>query len=112
MVVIKSTGVGKDEVFEDSPDDVLNNSIVVRNLQELGVDSIEALKYLFPGKTDEERAAMLSGYPFRMVGQVQQSINTLLDYLAIFIQLPHPQTPDLPFASDPNLDITGFYIVH
>ena len=38
-----------------------NNSIVVRNLQELGVDSIEALKYLFPSKTDEERAAMLSG---------------------------------------------------
>ena len=48
------------EVFEeDSTDDILNNSIVVRNLQELGVDSIEALKYLFPGKTDEERAAML-----------------------------------------------------
>ena len=51
------------EVFEESTDDILNNSIVVRNLQELGVDSIEALKYLFPGKTDEERAAMLSGYP-------------------------------------------------
>ena len=41
------------EVFEDSTDDILNNSIVVRNLQELGVDSIEALKYLFPGKTEK-----------------------------------------------------------
>jgi hypothetical protein len=51
------------QVFEDSPDDILHNSIVVRNLQELGVDSIEALKYLFPQKTDEERAAMLSGFP-------------------------------------------------
>ena len=61
------------EVFEESTDDILNNSIVVRNLQELGVDSIEALKYLFPNKTDEERAAMLSGYPFRMVQQTQQS---------------------------------------
>jgi hypothetical protein len=38
------------QVFEDSPDDVLQHSIVVRNLQELGVDSIEALKYLFPRK--------------------------------------------------------------
>ena len=38
------------EVFEESTDDILNNSIVVRNLQELGVDSIEALKYLFPSK--------------------------------------------------------------
>ena len=24
------------------------------------------LKYLFPSKTDEERAAMLTGYPFRI----------------------------------------------
>ena len=53
-------------VYEDSTQDILNNSIVVRNLQELGVDSIEALKYLFPSKTDEERAEMLSGFPFRM----------------------------------------------
>ena len=96
------------EVFEDSTDDVLNNSIVVRNLQELGVDSIEALKYLFPGKTDEERASMLSGYPFRMVQQTQQSINQFISLLGNFYQLPHPQMPDMPLASDPNLDMTGF----
>ena len=96
------------QVFEDSPDDVLQHSIVVRNLQELGVDSIEALKYLFPQKTDEERAAMLSGFPFRVVGQVQQSINSFIGLLGNLYQLPHPQTPDLPLASDPNLDITGF----
>ena len=96
------------EVFEDSTDDILNNSIVVRNLQELGVDSIEALKYLFPGKTDEERAAMLSGYPFRMVQQTQQSINSFIGLLGQLYQLPHPQMPDMPLASDPNLDLTGF----
>ena len=96
------------EVFEDGTDDILNNSIVVRNLQELGVDSIEALKYLFPSKTDEERAAMLSGYPFRMVQQTQQSLNSFIGLLGQLYQLPHPQTPDLPLASDPNLDITGF----
>ena len=96
------------QVFEESTDDILNNSIVVRNLQELGVDSIEALKYLFPGKTDEERAAMLSGYPFRMVQQTQQSINSFIGLLGNLYQLPHPQTPDLPLASDPNLDLTGF----
>ena len=96
------------EVFEDSTDDILNNSIVVRNLQELGVDSIEALKYLFPGKTDEERAAMLSGYPFRMVQQTQQSLNAFIGLLGSLYQLPHPQMPDKPLASDPNLDITGF----
>ncbi len=96
------------EVFEESTEDVLNNSIVVRNLQELGVDSIEALKYLFPGKTDEERAAMLSGYPFRMVQQTQQSLSSFIGLLGQLYQLPHPQTPELPLASDPNLDITGF----
>ena len=74
------------EVFEESTDDILNNSIVVRNLQELGVDSIEALKYLFPGKTDEERAAMLSGYPFRMVQQTQQSINSFIGLLGNLYQ--------------------------
>ena len=96
------------EVFEDDSQDILNNSIVVRNLQELGVDSIEALKYLFPQKTDEERAAMLSGYPFRMVKESQQSINSFINLLGQLYQLPHPQTPNLPLASDPNLDITGF----
>ena len=96
------------EVFEEDTQDILNNSIVVRNLQELGVDSIEALKYLFPGKTEEERAAMLSGYPFRMVQQTQQSLNSFIGLLGSLYQLPHPQTPNLPLASDPNLDITGF----
>ena len=96
------------EVFEEDTQDILNNSIVVRNLQELGVDSIEALKYLFPGKTDEERAAMLTGYPFRMVQQTQQSLNAFIGLLGSLYQLPHPQTPNLPLASDPNLDITGF----
>jgi len=96
------------DIFEDDAQDVLNNSIVVRNLQELGVDSIEALKYLFPNKTDEERAAMLSGYPFRMVQQTQQSLNSFISLLGSLYQLPHPQTPELPLASDPNLDITGF----
>jgi len=96
------------EVFEDSSDEILQNSIVVRNLQEAGVGSIEALKYLFPNKTEEERAAMMSGFPFRIVQQTQQSINSFISLLGSLYQLPHPQTPDMPLASDPNLDITGF----
>ena len=96
------------EVFEDSADEILQNSIVVRNLQEAGVGSMEALKYLFPNKTDEERAAMMSGFPFRVVQQTQQAINSFVGMLGNLYQLPHPQTPDLPLASDPNLDLTGF----
>ena len=96
------------EIFEEDSQGILNNSIVVRNLQELGVDSIEALKYLFPSKTDEERAAMLTGFPFRMVQQSQQAFNTFVGMIGQLYQLPHPQMPNQPLAADPNLDITGF----
>ena len=95
-------------VYEDSTQDVLNNSIVVRNLQELGVDSIEALKYLFPSKTDEERAAMLSGFPFRMVNELQGAYSQFAKLVGGMMQTPHPQSPDLPMAADPRLDLTPY----
>ena len=97
------------DIFEDDAQDVLNNSIVVRNLQELGVDSIEALKYLFPSKTDEERAAMLTGYPFRMVQATQQSINTFIsDYLAAYINCLILRRLNFRWRLTRTLDITGF----
>jgi hypothetical protein len=95
-------------VYEESTQDILNNSIVVRNLQELGVDSIEALKYLFPSKTDEERAAMLSGFPFRMVGELQGAYSKFASLVGGMMQTPHPQSPDLPMAADPRLDLTPY----
>lgn len=96
------------QVFEDSPQDILNNSIVTRNLQELGVSSIEALQYLFPQKTPEERAAMLSGYPFRMVEATQRSAGIFVDLIRAGFQVPHPQEPDLPLAADPQLDLVPY----
>ena len=95
-------------VYEDSTQDTLNNSIVVRNLQELGVDSIEALKYLFPSKTDEERAAMLSGFPFRMVNELQGAYSQFASLVGGMMRTPHPQSPDLPMAADPRLDLTPY----
>jgi hypothetical protein len=95
-------------VYEDSTQDVLNNSIVVRNLQELGVDSIEALKYLFPSKTDEERAEMLSGFPFRMVNELQGAFSQFARLVGGLMQTPHPQSPNLPMAADPRLDLTPY----
>jgi hypothetical protein len=95
-------------VYEDSTQDILNNSIVVRNLQELGVDSIEALKFLFPSKTDEERAEMLSGFPFRMVNELQGAFSQFARLVGGMMQTPHPQSPDLPMAADPRLDLTPY----
>jgi hypothetical protein len=95
-------------VYDDTTQDILNSSIVVRNLQELGVDSIEALKYLFPAKTDEERAEMLSGFPFRMVGELQNAYSQFARLVGGMMQTPHPQSPDLPMAADPRLDLTPY----
>ncbi len=95
-------------VYEDTAQDKLNQSIFTRNLQELGVDSIEALKYLFPSKTDDEIAGMLSGFPFRMVGEVQRAMSTFIDLVNQEMRTPHPQQPDIPMAADPRLDLTPF----
>ena len=95
-------------VYEDTAQDKLNQSIFTRNLQELGVDSIEALKYLFPSKTDDEIAGMLSGFPFRMVGEVQRAYSSFIDLINAEMRTPHPQQPNLPMAADPRLDLTPF----
>ena len=94
------------DVYEDTAYDVLQKSMVVRNMQELGVESIEALKYLFPDKNESERAEMLKGFPFRMVGQVQSSMQQFLVLLNQMLQSPHPLAPDQPLAADPRLNIT------
>jgi hypothetical protein len=95
-------------VYEDTTQDKLNQSIFTRNLQELGVDSIEALKYLFPSKTDDEIAGMLSGFPFRVVGEVQRAYSAFIDLINLEMRTPHPQQPNLPMAADPRLDLTPF----
>ena len=80
--------------------------MVVRNMQELGVESVEALKYLFPDKNESERAEMLKGFPFRMVGQVQSSMQQFLVLLNQMLQSPHTLAPDQPLEADQRLNIT------
>lgn len=96
------------EVFEDDKQAILQASIVCRNLQELGVDSLEALAWLFPTKTTEERAAMLGGFPFRATEATQRSIGLFIDTVRAMFNTPHPQEPDMPLAADPNLDCVPF----
>jgi hypothetical protein len=94
------------DVYEDTAYDLQQKTIVVRNLQELGVDSIEALRFLFPEKTDSERAEMLKGFPFRMVQQTQSAMQQFLVLLTQMLQSPHPLAPNQPLAADPRLNIT------
>ncbi len=94
------------DVYEDTPVDVQQKSIVVRNLQEMGVDTVEALRYLFPDKTESERAEMLKGFPFRMVQQTQGAFQQFLVLLSQMLQTPHPLNPEQPLAADPRMNIT------
>lgn len=77
-------------VFEDSPQDVLQKSIVVRNLEEVGVETLKALEFLFSDKTEKERLAMLTGYPFR---EMQASGAALSQHLGIYSQLMSTPSP-------------------
>lgn len=95
------------DVYEDTAYDINQKSIVVRNLQELGVDSVEALKYLFPDKTDAERAEMLKGFPFRMIQQTQSAFQQFLVLLNQMLQTPHPLAPNQPLAADPRLNVSA-----
>ena len=94
------------DVYEDTAYDINQKSIVVRNLQELGVDSVEALRYLFPDKTDSEREEMLKGFPFRMIQQTQSAMQQFLVLLSQMLQTPHPLAPDQPLGADPRLNLT------
>lgn len=84
-------------VFEDSPDDMQRRSIVVRNLQELGVRSIDALNILFPDKTQKEKEGMLAGgYPFRYLNAVAGTTGQMLQLYQQMMALPSQQDPNIP----------------
>jgi len=97
------------DVYEDTAYDLNQKSIVVRNLQELGVDSVEAIKYLFPDKTDSERDEMLKGFRFRMIQQTQSAFQQFLVLLSQMLQTPHPLAPNQPLAADPRLNLTPLF---
>jgi hypothetical protein len=92
-------------VFEDSPDDMQRRSIVVRNLQELGVRSIDALNVLFPDKTQREKEGMLSGgYPFRYLNAVAGTTGQMLGLYQQMMSLPSQENPDIPLIASIPLE--------
>lgn len=97
-------------VFEDSAQDQYNKSIVVRNLQELGVNTTEAVRFMFPDKNDGEIQQMLTGMPFRVVGAAQQNFQQFAGLVANLMQTPHPENPQIPLAADPRLNFMPMLI--
>jgi len=51
---------------------------------------------------------MLSGFPFRMVNELQGAYSQFARLVGGMMQTPHPQAPDLPMAADPRLDLTPY----
>ena len=92
-------------VFEDSPDDLQKRSIVVRNLQELGVPSLEALNVMFPDKTKREKEGMLAGgYPFRYMNAVAGTTGQMLGLYQQIMQLPSQTDPNVPLIASIPLE--------
>lgn len=89
-------------VFEDSPQDILQKSIVVRNLEEVGVETIEALKFLFADKTEQEIMSMLTGYPFREMQASAAALSQQLGILGQLLNIPNPNNPQLPLGAELN----------
>jgi len=81
------------DVFEDSPDDKLKRTIYTRNLQELGVGSLEALDAVFPDLSLKEKKAKLSGIPFRIGGEYLGLFNNLLQQHMQLSQVEDPYNP-------------------
>lgn len=89
----------KGPVFEDSPQDILQKSIVVRNLEEVGVETIEALKFLFASKTEQEILSMLTGYPFREMQASASALSQQLSILGQLLNTPNPLDPTIPLGA-------------
>jgi hypothetical protein len=99
-------------VFEDSPQDILQKSIVVRNLEEIGVETIEALGFLFSEKTRKERQDMLTGYPFREMGASSSALQQQLSVLMNLMQTPNPYNGQPLGLELNNLDVIRRTIEH
>jgi len=90
-------------VFEQATRDTLDLSIVVRNMQELGVGSLEAMQFLFPDKDENEIKKLLGGVPFRFGREVTNWLGTLLSLQQQLSTVPDPMNPVLPLAASINL---------
>lgn len=80
-------------VFEDSPKDILDRSIVGRNLQEMGVKTSEILRFIYPDRTDREINNLTAGgFAYRYLTNISGAIQQFLGLWGQLLQMPDPQT--------------------
>jgi hypothetical protein len=87
-------------VFESSVRDMHLSSIVARNLQELGVRSLDALRTIFEDKTDKELKGMLEGgYPFRYMSAIANTTGQMINLYQSSLQIPSQEDTNLPLGA-------------
>jgi hypothetical protein len=91
------------EIFPDTSREILDKSIVGRNLAEAGINTEHVLRFLFPDKTEKEINAMQEGnFSYRTAQNKAAAINQLLGLYQSFMQVPDPDNPGLPLAARLN----------
>lgn len=85
-------------VFEDTPADKQQLSILMRNLTEEGISTLEAFKTIFPDRSDEEINALLGGVPFRRGQRIISLVQMLLAMLGQMGTIPLASNPGVPSA--------------
>lgn len=93
-------------VYEESSQDMLNKSIVGRNMAEDGVDRWSVLRFIYPDKTEEELKEMTgadSSIPFRRIQQTVQAIQMILGVQQQMGGIPNPGNPSIPLSAVLNL---------
>lgn len=93
------------EIFPDTSREILDKSIVGRNLAEAGINTEHVLRFLFPDKTDKEIASMQSGnFSYRTTQNKVQAINQLMGLYQSFMNVPDPLDSAIPLGL--RLDVT------
>jgi hypothetical protein len=91
------------EVYKPSTRDLLDLSIVGRNLREDGLNQEFTMSRLYPELSPKEIQAATSGFSPRVVQNQMNGLNSLLQFYQMSLGLPGTQNPNIPLAIELGL---------
>ena len=93
------------DVYPPTPQEKNYASILIRNLQEVGLGTTDALREsgLFPGKNDEDLRQLMTGAPFRYTNETVKTLAGILGLIGNMMSIPDIDAPEMPLAASINL---------
>ena len=91
------------EVYKPSTRDLLDLSIVGRNLREDGLNQEFTMGRLYPELSPKEIQAATSGFSPRVVENQLSGLNSLLQFYQASMGVPGSQNPNIPLAIELGL---------